>query len=73
MQITIQRDIPAPGKGGEGRYVKYPFRAMDVGDSFFVPNGPINLYNSKAYLPKKFTRRTVVENGVKGIRVWRIE
>lgn len=31
----IEKGVPAP----EGKESKYPFRAMEVGDSFFVPGG----------------------------------
>ena len=50
----------------------YPYRAMDVGDSFFVPNGKmptVNAANYRAFksLGWKFSARQ--QEG--GIRVWR--
>ena len=56
----------------------YPWEKMEVGDSFFVNVGPKNNFSgaiSKAQkrYGYKITRRSVVERGVRGIRVWRIE
>ena len=55
----------------------YPFTRMEVGDSFFVNGKTSNtLLNASYYYSrnsgKKFTTRTVTENGVKGARIWRI-
>ena len=50
----------------------YPFDGMLVGDSFFKPG----LQCAAAYYQKggrKYTVRTVVEGGVKGVRVWRVK
>lgn len=81
----FDKGIPIPkGRGttGSGLYV-----GMEVGDSFFrpLPDGltmekhqtrTINSASSwgRRQSPRqKFTTRAVEENGVKGIRVWRIE
>lgn len=73
--IPIDRGIPLP----PDRPVfarKYPFPDMRVGDSFFVPGmnrqqmaGPIRYATCEC---RKFTTRRVVENGIPGLRVWRI-
>ena len=63
---------------------KYPFKSMEVGDSFFVPNGVysprspgvyINAYTlgSQAIPNSKWCARTLTENGVKGLRIWRVK
>ena len=51
----------------------YPYRDMDVGDSFFIPNGKlptVNAANHRAFkrFGMKFSARTM--DG--GIRVWRV-
>lgn len=53
---------------------KYPLPAMEVGDSFFVAGGSSQTIGGSfaAQRPKKFAVRTVTENGVKGVRVWRV-
>jgi hypothetical protein len=47
---------------------------MEVGDSFFSPRSSvIGIHGcARRHRPMKFTCRSVVENGVAGIRVWRI-
>jgi len=58
-----------------GRYSRYPFAEMNVGDSFFVSQDRANntrsaaLNYAKRHPPLRFTSR--VENG--GRRLWRIE
>lgn len=76
-EIKIDKGIPvAPMPNGAGRMALYPFRQMEVGDSFFVPKtgqsitGPIA--HAQSRMDAKFSRRTVTENGVTGTRVWRI-
>lgn len=71
MMIKIDKGIPAPASG---RHLKYPFAMMEIGDSFFVPTTTSSniLVCAYKHRPKRFTTRSVVENGVRGIRVWRI-
>ena len=68
--IEITKGLPTP----RGRKSKYPFRDMEVGDSFFSPgNSVIGIHGcARRHRPMKFTCRSVVEDGVAGIRVWRI-
>ena len=68
--IEITKGVPAP----RGRKSKYPFRDMDVGDSFFAPGSSvIGIHGcARRHRPMRFTCRSVVENGIAGIRVWRI-
>jgi hypothetical protein len=71
----IEDGVPISKKIGNGRPSKYPFRQMLVGQSCFIPDKTPKSLNS--LFPKtdgiKFTMRTVTENGIKGVRVWRIE
>ena len=77
-EFTIDKSIPIPpptrGPKANG-FSKYPFSAMEVGDSFFVGDKKsrhINCYFKK-FRPKRFTSRTSIEGDVKGLRVWRFE
>ena len=75
--IAIDKGVPMPRYAGErGAPAKYPFREMEVGDSCFVPGESNQTFRSHAAYAqrsgKKFSARTVVEGGVKGLRVWRI-
>ncbi|PZF76195.1 hypothetical protein DK847_13395 [Aestuariivirga litoralis] len=69
-EIAITKGLPTPHRGR----AKYPFRDMELGDSFFAPGASvIGLHGcARRHRPKRFTCRTLVENGVAGVRVWRI-
>ena len=71
--IEIDKNIPVPLYSGRGGPAKYPWRQMDVGDSFFVANIKANTVSAAARLVGKrmgasFTVRKV--DG--GVRAWRI-
>lgn len=77
-------NIQRGGGGGGNRESKYPFSKLELpegaafGGSFFVKTTPkafastISAQNRKYKGQRKFTIRTVTENGVQGVRVWRI-
>lgn len=72
--IQIDKNIEIPGAEYNS---KYPLRNMECGDSFFVPgktvsaiSGSTSRYRKKGW---KFVCRTVTENGVEGVRVWRTQ
>ena len=77
--ITIDKDKLMPKRFGRGAPRKYPFDDLAVGESFFVPginstkiSGSIG--HAKHRLPgRKFPTRAVTENGVTGVRVWRVQ
>lgn len=77
MTIQIDKGIPVPPANMRRKF-KYPWRDMDVGDSFFVPEElAASASRSGRFYGlrhgKKFSRGAVTEGGVKGVRVWRIE
>ena len=58
-----------------GRPPKYPWRTMEVGQSFLVlgrTSGSIQNDAAKYHRPRRYKCRTVTKNGVTGIRVERI-
>jgi hypothetical protein len=63
-----------PDNRPPGRAPKYPLRKLAVGESFFVPGIHINEICKRTYhfKPLKFTSKTVISNGVQGVRVRRI-
>ena len=73
--LKIDKNVPMPMKYAGGAPTKYPFRAMDVGDSTFVTGGKPSHFGGcfTKLSPKKFATRTVTEKGVVGVRIWRIE
>ncbi len=75
--IEVQDGIPMPKPRGRGRR-KYPWAALGVGQSFFVPDGSQKRLANAAYqwirnnpMGQRFETRNMVENGVAGVRVWR--
>ena len=78
-EVKIESGVPMPQAGG--REIIWPFREMKVGDSFFAEGKPTSSFGgsisfcrkTSGYEKWKFACRTVVENGVKGCRVWRIK
>lgn len=80
----VDKGIPFPAIGKSGRPAKHPFSQMEIGDSAFFPgattkpSGP----NGKPYRAassygrwsgRKFIARSVTEDGVDGLRIWRVE
>jgi hypothetical protein len=77
--MKIESNIPIPKIRSTGAQLKYPWDALKVGDSFFVPDGDVSALTSigKQYFKNrnisvKIKCRTVTEDGVKGVRVWRV-
>lgn len=73
----VDNMIPIPKRAGR-RSTKYPWSSMEVNDSFFVTGISATSMSSACVRRSersggKFTVRTVEEDGVKGVRVWRIE
>lgn len=71
--IKIDKNKPMP----ETR-LTYPFRSMEVGDSFFVPGKTTRamagaVAGARKRLGLKFAARTITENRVTGVRIWRVE
>ena len=67
--FSPQSEFRHPG----GRPHKYPWKTMQVGDSFFVPNKRANSMSELARkVGVKVRCRTVMKNGDKGCKVERI-
>jgi hypothetical protein len=57
------------------RPAKYPWRTIAVGESFFAPNRtPTSIQGDvrKHHRPLRFKTRSVIANGIRGVRVWRV-
>lgn len=73
--IMIEDNIPMPE--GRTRESKYPWREMDVGQSFFVPAGKLKVMQTTCVkkgkdLGVKFIARSWDgPEGVQGVRIWR--
>ena len=69
-EYKIDKGVPVPAGA---RYQKYPFKSMEIGDSFFVPGGTNKTHGSitsgaQKALGHKYTIRQVEG----GLRVWRV-
>lgn len=72
---TITPNTMKPKRNPGGRPPKYPWRTVEVGESFFVPNRTSTCLQHDAhryYRPRRFKCRKVMIKGVTGIRVLRI-
>lgn len=71
---VIEKNVPLVQKSGAGRKPKYPFRQMEVGDSFVVRGGNLKTMRTTARiagLKLGWTFKSQEQEG--GVRVWRTE
>lgn len=77
----IQKGLPVPkpnrGGPGTGRPAKYPFRQMEVGDSFLIPLRPngdyMGLGTTVSYATKQTGFKFTTRREPTGTRVWRVK
>ena len=85
--VKIDKNIPVPaGTRAGGAEIMFPFEDMEVGDSFFVALLPgkteeqmvaklrhaYRKYAKQQEPEPRFTAKIVEEEGVAGIRTWRL-
>ena len=69
----INKGVPVPPFAVH-RNTKYPFRSMEIGDSFFVPDiQHHNMSSVMAYHKKAYGTQFTARQEDNGIRVWRIK
>jgi len=69
--IKIDKEIPPPQRKKRNTY---PYRKMDVGESFFVGDVNISLMCNNNYRISRATgMRFIARREGNGVRVWRIE
>ena len=68
ISVGLDKDVPLP----EARK-RYPYREMEVGDSFFVEGGGIqNICNQNYRTGKKLGKSFIARKEDGGVRVWRV-
>lgn len=74
MTLQIDKNVPLPPRAGGSE-----LDAFTVGDSTFFPGKSIDVISAKGRVHaqrradgRKYTARTVTENGVSGVRLWRV-
>ena len=71
MDIEVQKDVPVPQARVRNRY---PRHTMEVGDSFFVRDGNLQVVcNGNWRMGKKLGRKFIARREADGVRVWRTE
>ena len=74
---TVDKDVPMPAPGNRpGAVARYPFRSMEIGDSFFVPEGdfPLDTVRRAAVRNSEYLGRTFKAAKMPGgVRVWRFD
>lgn len=77
--LPIDAGIPLPESVASGS--ARPFGLMQVGESFWEAAAHCSVatllkrikWDAKAYVPAKFGYENICQNGVDGIRVWRLQ
>ena len=69
MSIAIDKDIPTPQTKERN---SYPYKVMEVGESFLVPGGKLQVVcNANYRASKKLGRKFIARCEEGGVRVWR--
>lgn len=67
--VKIDKNIPVPQSGRE-----YPWKQLEVGDSFLVPDTTAKKFGGTVWQARKRTGYKFVTRAVEGgVRVWRVE
>lgn len=71
-EFPTEKDVPIPQISHKD--VKYPWRVLEIGDSFFIENGKMSsIAGSKDWAQKQLRRKFTARTVEGGIRVWRIK
>ena len=68
--FEIEKEVPIPaGSGGRG---KYPWRKMEVGDSFLVPRSQMSREGYRPVPTSSLGIKVSIRKEGDGVRVWRV-
>lgn len=74
--IEIEKNVALPERKGPGRPSEFPYRSMEIGDSFYVPGlkrlSYVRTRASVVWRESTGFRFSVRKEG-DGCRVWRVE
>ena len=75
--MNFDKGIPLPPKKTARAIDRHGLALMEVGDSFFVNAAQTTISGVATHwgykLGRKYATRKVTENGVHGVRVWRVK
>lgn len=75
--INIEKNIPIPSY--KTKNLKIDFNELDINDSFFISGATSKssvVSSARQYgkkTKKKFLSRVISENGINGVRIWRVK
>jgi hypothetical protein len=65
--MLVEKSVPLP----EGKK-RYPYKEMEIGDSFFVGEGKLQVVcNANYRASKRLGMQFIARKEVEGVRVWR--
>ncbi len=65
--MLVEKSVPLP----EGKK-RYPYKEMDIGDSFFVGDGKLHVVcNANYRASKRLGMQFIARKEAQGVRVWR--
>ena len=68
INLEVEKSVPLP----EGKK-RYPYASMDVGDSFFVGDGKLQVVcNANYRASKRLGMQFIARKEAQGVRVWRV-
>ena len=68
INIEVSKDVPLPEPKR-----RYPYGVMDVGESFFVNGGKLQVVcNANYRAGKRLDRKFIARCEESGVRVWRV-
>lgn len=73
--IEIETDVPLTASYKNGRPEVYPWRKLEVGDSFFVPEertAPKHIEKRAYEAAKRTGRKFTCRRQDGGVRIWRV-
>ena len=71
MSIVVEKNIPIPP---EKKRNVYPYKVLEIGESFFVPAGKLQIVcNANYRTGKLLDRKFIARKDGEGVRVWRIQ
>lgn len=74
MTFKIETGIPIPEIGSRKSGISFALRALNVGDSFFIPEKGLNYTTGFVGQIRKSTGRQFACRTIDGgVRIWRIE
>ena len=68
INLEVEKSVPLP----EAKK-RYPYASMDIGDSFFVDAGKLQVVcNANYRASKRLGMQFIARKEVEGVRVWRV-